>query len=103
MSKVSVVIPVYGVERYLPACLDSVLRQSLEDLEILCVDDHSPDRCPEILEEYARRDGRLRVIHLPDNGMQGRARNIGMDLASGRYIYFLDADDAIREDALETL
>ena len=103
MEKISVVIPVYGVEAYLPACLDSVLGQSLRDIEVLCVDDASPDRCGQILDEYARKDGRVRVFHLPENRRQGYGRNLGMDNARGRYVYFLDADDMIAPGALEEL
>ena len=103
MVRVSVVIPVYNVEPWLPACLDSVLAQTLRELEVICIDDASPDRCGEILEEYARRDARVRVVHLDENRRQGYGRNRGMDLAQGKYVYFLDADDMITPDALEKL
>ena len=101
--KVSVIIPVYKVEQYLGACLDSVLVQTLTDIEVICVDDASPDRCPEILDEYAARDSRIKPIHLADNGKQGRARNIGMVAAEGKYLYFLDSDDMIEPNSLEEL
>ena len=71
MKKVSVIIPVYNVEKYLPDCLDSVLGQTMRELECICIDDASPDRCGEILDEYAARDERVRVLHLPENHMQG--------------------------------
>ena len=100
---VTVVIPVYRVETYLPACLDSVLSQTLREIEVICIDDASPDRCPAILDEYARRDGRMRVIHLERNRQQGYGRNLGLKNGSGTYVYFLDSDDAIRKDALEML
>ena len=103
MPKVSVVIPVYEVEKYLPACLDSVLSQSLQDIEVICIDDASPDRCPEILDEYASRDTRVRVLHLSENHQQGYGRNRGMELAKGKYVYFLDSDDMITQEALEEL
>ena len=103
MVKVSVVIPVYNVERFLPACLNSVLGQSLKDIEILCIDDASPDRCPEILDDYAGKDPRIRVFHLPENHRQGYARNLGIRNAEGKYIYLLDSDDLIDPDALEAL
>ena len=103
MAKVSVVIPVYKVEEYLPACLDSVLGQSLRDIEVLCIDDASPDRCGEILDEYAKKDDRVRVFHLTQNRRQGYGRNLGMDNARGKYIYFLDSDDMITPTALEEL
>ena len=103
MIKVSVVIPVYKVEKYLPACLDSVLSQSLQDIEVICIDDASPDRCPEMLDEYAARDARIRVLHLPENHQQGYGRNRGTEMARGKYVYFLDSDDMITQDALEEL
>ena len=64
--KVSVIIPVYGVEKYLPDCMNSVLSQSLREIEVICIDDASPDRCPAMLDEYARQDRRVRVIHLSE-------------------------------------
>ena len=103
MCKVSVIIPVYKVEPYLPACLDSVLNQTLRDLEVICIDDCSPDRCGEILDEYAARDGRVRVIHLLENHRQGFGRNRGMDKAVGEYLYFLDSDDMIEPETLGEL
>ena len=101
--KVSVIIPVYMVEKYLADCLDSVLGQSLKDIEVICVDDKSPDRCPEILDEYAARDGRVMVIHLEENKKQGFGRNLGLERAKGRYVYLLDSDDMIAEGALARL
>ena len=103
MIKVTVIIPVYNVEAYLPACLDSVLGQTLQDLECICIDDASPDRCGEILDDYAAKDERVRVLHLPENHMQGYGRNRGLELARGEYVYFLDSDDMITPDALEEL
>ena len=103
MIKVSVVIPVYNVEKYLPACLNSVLGQSLQELECICIDDASPDHCGEILDEYASRDERVRVLHLTENHMQGYGRNRGIELAQGKYIYLLDSDDMIAVKALEEL
>ena len=103
MVKVSVVIPVYNVEKYLPACLDSVLSQSLWEIEVICIDDKSPDRCGQILDDYAARDQRVQVIHLSENRRQGYGRNRGLDQAVGKYIYFLDSDDMITPTALEEL
>lgn len=103
MPKVSVVIPVYKVEKYLPACLDSVLSQSLTDIEVICIDDASPDRCPEILDEFAAQDCRIRVLHLPENHQQGYGRNRGTEMARGKYVYFLDSDDMITPEAIEEL
>ncbi len=103
MPKVTVIIPVYKTERYLPECLDSVLAQTLPDLEIIAIDDHSPDRCGEILDRYAAKDSRVRVFHLEVNSTQGYGRNLGLDNASGKYVYFLDSDDMIEKNALEVL
>ena len=101
--KVSVVIPVYNVEKYLPACLDSVLAQTLSEIEIICVDDCSPDRCPQILDEYAEREERVKVIHLQKNSQQAFARNRGMEIARGEYLYLLDSDDMIKPETLAEL
>ena len=103
MIKVSIVIPVYNTEKFLPACMDSVLGQSLQEIEVICIDDASPDRCGEILDEYAVKDPRVHVIHLKENHRQGYGRNRGMDLAKGKYIYFLDSDDMITPTALQEL
>lgn len=99
---VSVVIPVYKVEAYLARCVDSVLAQSLQDLQIILVDDGSPDGCPQICDEYAGRDARIRVIH-KENGGLASARNAGMDAAEGKWLFFLDSDDWLEPDGLETL
>ena len=103
MCKVSVIIPVYRVERYLPECLDSVLSQSLSDIEVIAIDDASPDRCGEILDEYAARDPRVQVIHLEENHRQGYGRNRGLERATGEYVYFLDSDDTVAPDALSQM
>lgn len=103
MPIVTVIIPVYNVEKYLPACLDSVLGQSLTDTEVICIDDASPDGSGEILDEYALRDSRVKVIHLKENHMQGYGRNLGLKLAEGKYVYFLDSDDMIEPVALEKM
>ena len=103
MCKVSVIIPVYNVERYLPACLDSVLNQTLKDLEIVAIDDASPDNSGKILDEYAAKDSRVRVLHLPENHMQGYGRNRGIEMSKGEYLYFLDSDDMITPEAMEEL
>ena len=103
MCKISILVPVYNVEKYLPACLDSVLSQSLKEIEVICIDDASPDRCGEILDAYAAKDSRVKVIHLPENHRQGYGRNRGLERASGTYCYFLDSDDTIVPEALEEL
>lgn len=101
-TKVSVVIPVHNAEKYLPQCLDSVLSQTLREIEVICVDDGSTDRSLEILRKYARKDERIRVIRQENSGA-GAARNRGMNSASGKYMIFWDADDFFRPDALARL
>lgn len=99
---VSVVVPVYRVERFLPACMESLLGQTYENLEILLIDDGSPDGCPALCDDYAAQDGRVRAVHQQNGGLS-RARNAGLALAGGDYVYFLDSDDMLRPDALERL
>lgn len=100
MVKVSVIIPVFNVEEYLKQCLDSVVHQTLKDIEIICVNDSSTDKSLDILEEYAKIDRRIRVITQPNAGA-GAARNKGMDVATGKYLSFLDADDFFELNMLE--
>ena len=100
--KVSVVIPVYNAETYLRQCLDSVTAQSLQEIEIICVDDGSTDRSWQILEEYAAADDRI-SIYRQENQHAGVARNTGMQYAKGKYIIFWDADDYFHTDALRSL
>ena len=92
--KVSVIIPVYQVENFLRRCVDSVLGQTLPDIEIILVDDGSPDQCPEICDAYAESHDNVRVIH-KENGGLSSARNAGMRAASGKYVLFVDSDDWI--------
>lgn len=100
--KVSVIIPVYKVEKYLKRCIESVVNQSYKNIEIILVNDGSPDKCGEICDAYARIDSRIKVIH-KENGGLSSARNAGLDIASGEYIMFVDSDDWISEDTLEKL
>ena len=102
MAQVSVIIPVYNIERHLRQCLDSVTGQTLTELEIICVDDGSTDASPEILADYAQRDGRFQIITQPNTG-PGVARNTGMDRATGEYLIFLDSDDWFEPDFLERM
>lgn len=102
MTKVSVVIPVYNVEEYLRRCVDSVLAQTLSDLEIILVDDGSPDNSPAICDGYAQTDARIRVIHKTNGGLAS-ARNAGMRIAQGAYLFFLDSDDWLEPDGLASL
>lgn len=100
--KISVVIPVYNVEKYLRDCLNSVVNQTLKEIEVICVDDGSTDGSAKILLEYTNIDKRITVIKQENLGLS-MARNIGVKEAIGKYIYFLDSDDMIRCDALEIL
>lgn len=99
--KISIIIPVYQVEAYLPNCIDSVLNQNYSDFELILVDDGSPDHCGAICDEYAARDPRVRVIH-KENGGLSSARNTGLAYASGEYVLFLDSDDSWASDMLLT-
>lgn len=92
MPLVSVIIPVYKVEKYLNQCVDSVIDQKLDDIEIILVDDGSPDGCPQICDEYAEKHSFIKVIHKPNGGLSS-ARNAGIQAAAGRYIIFMDSDD----------
>ena len=89
---VSVVIPVYGVEQYLDRCIQSVVEQDYEQLDIVVVDDGSPDGCPELCDEWAARDSRIRVVH-KENGGLASARNAGLDIIIGDMVTFVDSDD----------
>lgn len=101
-SLISVIVPVYKVERYLDECVTSIRAQSYGNLEIILVDDGSPDNCPAMCEEYAARDSRVRVVH-KENGGLSSARNAGLDVATGKYTAFVDSDDSIKPNMLETM
>ena len=100
--KISVIVPVYNVESYLPRCLDSILAQTYEHLEIICVNDGSPDNSLAILEQYAARDARIKVITRKNGGI-AVARNTGLDAATGELIMFVDSDDFLKPHMAETL
>lgn len=102
VPKVSVVIPVYNVEKYVRECLDSIVGQTLKEIEIICVDDGSTDHSLDILKEYGEKDSRIFVMTQENRGASS-ARNHGVDLASGEYLYFMDGDDILEKDALEKL
>ncbi len=102
MAKVSVVIPIYLSEQYLPRCLDSLLAQSFSDFELILVDDGSPDQCGRICDEYASKDNRVVVIHQLNAGVS-TARNCGLSKASGEYIVFVDSDDWVKPDYISDL
>ncbi|MGN0347056.1 MAG: glycosyltransferase family 2 protein [Lachnospiraceae bacterium] len=99
---ISVIVPIYKVEKYLRCCIDSILRQSYENLEILLVEDGSPDGCGAICDAYAGKDSRIRVLH-KENGGLSDARNAGMAKATGEWIFFVDADDYIHPQMIEKL
>lgn len=100
--QISVIVPVYKVENYLHRCIDSILVQSFTDFELLLIDDGSPDNCGKICDEYAAKDGRVRVFHKPNGGVSS-ARNLGLDNAKGEWVAFIDSDDYVAVDYLEEL
>ena len=95
MVKVSVIIPIYNVENYLEECLDSIVNQTLKDIEIICVNDGSTDNSLDIINKYAAKDDRITVID-QENGGHAVATNRGMDLAKGKYLYLMDSDDFVK-------
>lgn len=97
---VSVVLPIYNVEKYLNRCIESVIRQTYKKIEIILVDDGSPDSCPQKCDDWAKMDGRIKVVHKKNAGL-GYARNTGIENASGEYICFFDSDDYIADDTIE--
>ena len=99
---ISVIVPVYKVEPYLRQCVESVLNQTYRDIEVLLIDDGSPDRCGEICDEYVEKDARVRVFHTENRGLSA-ARNLGLREANGEYIGFVDSDDWIEPDMYEVL
>lgn len=101
-DKVSIIIPIYKVEKYLDECIKSVVNQTYDNLEIILVDDGSPDSCPVICDEWASKDSRIKVIH-KENGGVSSSRNAGLDVSSGEYIMFVDSDDTIHPKMVEIL
>ena len=102
MPELSIIVPVYKVEKYLPRCIDSILAQTFGDFELILIDDGSPDGCGRICDEYARKDKRIVVIHQKNMGVSA-ARNAGLDIARGRYIGFVDSDDWIEPRMYEVM
>ncbi len=102
MTKVSVVIPVYNVEDYLEECLESIINQTLKDIEIICINDGSTDNSLKILEDYAEKDGRIKVYSQENSGLSA-SRNQGIKLSRGEYIYFIDSDDYLELETLQEL
>lgn len=99
---VSVIVPCYNVEQYLPKCIDSILNQTYQNLEVWLVDDGSPDRCGEICDEYAKKDARIKVIHKKNGGLAD-ARNVALDVMTGEYVVCVDSDDYISPTHIEGL
>ena len=103
MPVISIIVPIYKVEKYLIRCLDSILAQTFADFECVLVDDASPDNCPAICDEYASRDNRFKVIHKEQNEGLAKARKSGLDLAVAKFIMHVDSDDWVEPNALELL
>lgn len=102
MDLISIIVPVYGVEAYIVECIESLINQSYKNIEILLIDDQSPDKCPEICEKYAEIDKRIKVIH-KENGGAGSARNVGLRNYRGEYVCFVDGDDYVDENYIQVL
>ena len=102
MVLISVIVPIYKVEAYLNKCVQSIVDQTYADLEIILVDDGSPDTCPQMCDDWAAKDSRVKVVH-KENGGLSDARNAGLSVATGEYISFIDSDDWIEPDFLQTL
>jgi len=102
MTKISIIVPVYNTEKYLAQCLDSIIKQTLKDIEILCIDDGSKDNSLEILNEYAAKDDRIKIFAQKNSG-PGAARNLGIQNATGEYLTFVDSDDWLKENAMECI
>lgn len=102
MPKISIIVPVYKVEAFLHRCVDSILGQTLKDIEVILVDDGSPDNCGRICDEYSMQDDRVKVIHQQNKGLPG-ARNAGIKVATGSYLGFVDSDDFVEPDMFERL
>ena len=99
MPKISVIVPIYNVEKYLAKCLDTILAQTFSDIEIICVNDGSTDNSRKILSEYAKKDSRIKIVDKKNGGLSS-ARNAGMKVAQGEFISFIDSDDWIDETLL---
>ena len=102
MVLISVIIPVFKVEKYLEKCIKSIVNQTIENLEIILVDDGSPDQCPKICDYWASKDSRIKVVHKKNGGLSD-ARNAGLDIAKGEYISFIDSDDWVALDMYEIM
>lgn len=99
---ISVIVPIYGVEEWLDECVESLVNQSYKNLEIILVDDGSRDRCPQMCDEWSKKDSRIRVVH-KENGGLSSARNAGLDVCTGEYVSFIDSDDFIHKDTYKIM
>ena len=99
---ISVVVPIYRVEKFLKRCVDSILNQTYKNIEVILVDDGSPDNCGLMCDEYKKQDHRVKVIHKQNSGL-GYARNSGLDIAKGEFVSFIDSDDYISLDMYEKM
>ena len=100
---ITIIVPIYNVEKYIKQCLDSLVNQTYKNLEIICVDDCGTDNSMNIVEEYADKDSRIKILKQSENRGQGEARNLGIDNANGEYIYFIDSDDFIEKNYIKEL
>ncbi|MBO7611208.1 MAG: glycosyltransferase family 2 protein [Elusimicrobia bacterium] len=103
MTTISVIVPIFNTEKYLSRCISSILNQTIKDIEILCVNDCSTDNSLKILQEFSKQDSRLKIIDLKENKGVSNARNLGIDLAQGEYIYLIDSDDWLDDNYLEQM
>ena len=101
-SLISIIVPIYKVEKYLDKCVDSIVNQTYQNLEIILVDDGSPDNCPRMCDDWTKKDSRIKVVHKPNGGLSD-ARNAGMKIATGEYVAFIDSDDYIAYEFIEKL
>ncbi len=99
---VSIIVPIYNVQNYLEECVNSLLAQTHKEIEVILVDDESPDNCPQMCEDFAKKDSRIKVIHKKNGGLSS-ARNAGLDIATGNYIMFIDSDDFVEPEMVEEL
>lgn len=102
LSLVSIIVPIYKVKDYLDECVQSIVDQTYRNLEIILVDDGSPDACPQMCDDWAKKDNRIKVVHKPNGGLSS-ARNAGLDVAKGEYLCFVDSDDFITQDYVEVM
>lgn len=101
-SKISIIVPVYKTENFIKDCIDSIINQTYKNLEIILIDDGSPDNCPKICDTYSEKDSRIRVIHKKNGGLSS-ARNIGLENSTGDFVFFLDSDDIIQYNTIECM